>query len=474
MSSKKRYNPISASLFYTAGNMLIKAIPFLTLPIFTRLLTTEDFGLYNTYLSYETILTIVLGFGFVSTIRMAKVQFKDKIENYVSSIFGLQTILAIAVDAIVFCILAFLVPNFWMSKTLIIILLVNCLSTQIYNIGTAKYAINGEVAKNLIASLVLTFINVGSSILLCLFVFSNETYLGRIVGTCFGAIVVAIIILVFQFKKSFCWHNKEYWLFGLRMGAPLIVHSLSLVILSQSDKIMIQSLIGSSEAGIYGLAVTLAGIVTVIVSSVDNAWAPWFYDNLEKRNYSHITRCNNYMVAAFTALVIGVLLVSPELIKIVSERSYWDSVFSFPPLVVSVLFSFFYLIPVNFEYFHKKTVFIAISTAITATINIALNFVLIRFFGYIGAAYATCASNILLFLMHWIRARNIDKVQIVSILWILACSLFAVGAMLLVLLFNDSVRVRYAFAAEILGVLIIFMKHNNLFANFKTFIHKKK
>ena len=53
---KNRYNGIRAGLWYTIGNMLIKGIPFLTLPLFTRLMSTSDFGIYNTYISYDCFL----------------------------------------------------------------------------------------------------------------------------------------------------------------------------------------------------------------------------------------------------------------------------------------------------------------------------------------------------------------------------------------------------------------------------------
>ena len=64
-----RYNPLSAGIAYTCGNLLVKAIPFFTLPIFTRLLSTADFGLYNIFLAYENIISILLGFGLNGTIR---------------------------------------------------------------------------------------------------------------------------------------------------------------------------------------------------------------------------------------------------------------------------------------------------------------------------------------------------------------------------------------------------------------------
>ena len=86
----KKYNPFYAALSYSIGNILIKEIPFITLPIFTRILTASDYGLYSIYLSYESILSIVLGLGLQGTIRIAKVEYEEKFEEYISAIYGLQ------------------------------------------------------------------------------------------------------------------------------------------------------------------------------------------------------------------------------------------------------------------------------------------------------------------------------------------------------------------------------------------------
>ena len=66
---------------YVIGNYLLKGITFLSAPIFTRLLTTADLGLYSTYISY-----VILGIALHSSINNAKYKYKEELEEYVSSI----------------------------------------------------------------------------------------------------------------------------------------------------------------------------------------------------------------------------------------------------------------------------------------------------------------------------------------------------------------------------------------------------
>lgn len=458
----KKYNPIAAGAAYTFGNMLIKAIPFITLPVFTRILSTADFGLYNTYLSYENIMTILLGFGLYGTIRIAKVEYKDKFDDYISSIYGVQLVLALITGVIIFAFYTIITNKIdvWLDHKLLIILLCHCFCMQIFSIASAKYAINGEVKSNIILSLIMTFLNVVLSLWLCIFVLPQATYLGRIIGTFAAVFFVAVIAAIQQMKKSRKWIAIVYWKFGLRMGAPLILHSLSLTLLSNCDKIMIQSMIGNSQAGIYSIAVTLTGILSVLVSSADNAWAPWYYQKLENREMTSLKKYDSYMIYAFMAVLMISILVSPELIKCMLAQEYWDAIYVFPALAVSIFFNFMYLIPVNFEYFHKKTSYIAYSTVLTAILNIVLNIVLIRMFGYIGAAYATMLSKLVLLLMHLRKARMLENVELIEKRVILHCSVISLLMIPITLLVVNEWIVRYAILLVVLLGMTIFVKRN--------------
>jgi len=460
MDKSKQYNPLSAVMAYMIGNMMIKAIPFVTLPIFTRVMSTADFGLYNTYLSYENILSILLGFGLCGTIRVAKIQYGDSFEKYVSAIYGLQITLSFVVDIIIILAFTLLQPKIWISQTLLMVLLVNCLSTQLYSIASAKYAISGEVVQNLIISFLMTFFNVCLSLILCIYVYKNDTYIGRILGTCGAAIIVALIVLLQQVKRSVNLIDVPLWKFGLKMGAPLILHSLSVTVLSQCDKIMIQSIVGNEEAGIYGIAVTLSGIVAVLVTSIDNAWAPWYFERLKEKKYNYILNCNNVMIGVFSLFSACVMFISPEIIRIMSTKEYWDSIYSFSPILVSIVFNFIYLIPVNFEYYNKQTSFVASSTIVSVVINVVLNYLFIKKIGYIGAAYATLLSKFVLMIMHWRKAWKIEQVHLMSISKVIFWTMFSVITCMLSIVLCQNLIARYVIVIVIVIIAIIYLKKN--------------
>ena len=90
-----------AGAWYTIANILLKGCVFLSLPIFTRLMSTADFGIYNTYIAYEGIVTAILGLGLYGTVKNAKLDFKESFDEYLSStvsmsVLGLALVLAIS------------------------------------------------------------------------------------------------------------------------------------------------------------------------------------------------------------------------------------------------------------------------------------------------------------------------------------------------------------------------------------------
>ena len=108
-------------------------------------------------------------------------------------------------------------------------------------------------------------------------------------------------------------------------------------------------------------------------------------------------------------LYIGFISLAPDVIRIAGTKEYYGGIAMVIPLAFAIYFVFLYSLPVHVEYFYKKTKFIAVGTSLAAGINIALNYIFIRKYGYTASAWTTLVSYILLFVFHWIIAKRIDK-----------------------------------------------------------------
>ena len=79
----KQSKVFKAGIGYTIGNVMVKGINFLAIPIFSRLLTTEEMGLYTVFAAYEAVLFVFIGMALHSSIRSAKYEFEGKIDDMI-------------------------------------------------------------------------------------------------------------------------------------------------------------------------------------------------------------------------------------------------------------------------------------------------------------------------------------------------------------------------------------------------------
>lgn len=464
---KNRY--IKSGIWYIIGNLLIKGVSFLTLPIFTRLLGTSDFGKFNIFMSYENILNVVLCLGVVGTIKTAYIDFRDSFKRYFSSVLSLVFLFSF----VVFCLLNVGrivfgkgIDDFW-TNGMLSLLVVFSLATALYNMISCKYVIEVEYKLNLAMSLIYTFTSIILSLILCMYCFGENKYKGRILGNAIPLIIITYAISFISIFREKCIIDKKYWLYALKMGVPIIFHSLSLVIMQQADKIMVGRFCGDSLAGIYSLACSISIILTIVQASLDNSWSAWFYRALNDEAYTRINEINKVVIVFFCYLTIGFALISPELIRLSSPIEYHGALYALLPLNVSVYCSFMYMFLVNKEYYFKQTRIIAIATVSATVINIALNALIIPKYGFISAAYTTLISKFILFVIHWYTSNKIDRRRVVN-KGILMISLLSVCFFsILSLLLKNLIAFRYLLILLISICIFIYFKRNGYLVKIK-------
>ena len=161
----------------------------------------------------------------------------------------------------------------------------------------------------------------------------------------------------------------------------------------------------------------------ILQQSLNQAWTPWFYGKLDTRDYKQIKWLNDKYILLYGVIIAGFMLLAPDVIYLFTEKSYWPCLYSLIPLAISIFAELLYSIPTSVEYYNKKTKYIMTATLITVALNILLDIIFIKIFGYHGAAYATSMSKLVLFLMHLHFSRKLDsnemfsrKVVVISVL----------------------------------------------------------
>lgn len=426
--SKYSYNKIV--LFNLSGKIILNGINFFVTPIFTRLLGTENYGLFSIYLTWQSVFQICIGLQSQSIIGNASSKFsKDERKKIFSSNTFMVSILFLISLLLVICFKDTLVEFIGLPILLIVFMLLHSYTGYGVNIITGVWAFDKEADKNFYASLTLSILNIILSYIFINAVKSDDLkYIGRIMGSAFPTIVFGGICIIAIYIKGRTLYNKKYWKYTLSFSIPIVFHSLSNLILSQSDRVMLQKMSSLDVVGIYSIVYTLTNILVILWEAFNTAWVPFLYEDLSEKRIEIIKKKSLNYLWIYNYLVIGFLLVSPEVYLFYASKSFIMGIDVIPYLAIGSYFIYLYSFSVNYKYYKGKTISIAVGTVISGFLNILINFLLIPRYGIFGAAFATCISYAILWIFHQIGASKIDKEDYPYTFW------FFVPSILLILL----------------------------------------
>lgn len=396
-----------ASVYYLIGNLFNKGFAFLTVPIFTRILSTNDYGIVTTYNSWVSILSMIMGFAIYMGIRAAFIDYHDKIDDFmaVSTTF---TLLSSAILCIIIGVTALLI-NSNISLLLIILCLLQGVAFALIQNYSMYLMMRYEYKFRTVLMIVPNLLSVIVSVVAIVFVIKTDMFLGRIVPTSLINLAFGLFTVCLVYRKSHMLFNKEYLNYALRISMPLILHGIALNLLSQSDLTMITWLKGSSEAGIYSLIHNFGMIATVITTALDGVWVPWFTERMKTRNLESINVMAKHYINLITCAMVGVILIGVEIVKILASKPYWEGIDIIPPIVISTYVIFAYTLYVNIEHYYKKTPYITVNTLIAAATNLVLNYIFIPQYGFVAAAYTSLFSYLIAFILHARYAKKLEK-----------------------------------------------------------------
>lgn len=332
LNMKNQVNYKKASSYYLIGNIFNKGISFLTVPIFTRILSTYDYGIINTYNSWVGILAMVMGFALHMGIRAAFIDYQEKIDDVMTTITAFTFISAVSIGGILLFVMNVLPIN--VNTMLVFLCLLQGFATAIIDDYLMYLMMQYRYRFRTMLMILPNFISAFLSMGVIIFVMKSNQYLGRIIPTCMVYLMfsVCIIILIFIKNQKIHWNYLSY---ALKISAPLIVHGIALNILSQSDRMMITWLADASETGIYSLVYNFGMISMVITTSFEGVWVPWFTTKLKQESVDTINRLAVSYVNFMTYVMVGFILVGPEALKLLASKQYWEGISIIPAVVIS-------------------------------------------------------------------------------------------------------------------------------------------
>ena len=451
---------VKAGIGYTVGNILLQCMGIFTLPLYTRLLSTGEYGKYAVFMSYAAILLSVVSCALHTSVRSAKVEYGSKINDYVSSIsivyfFGLSVLVVISLlsPGVIRDLLS-------LNRKQLLLLSVYTFSTSIMNLYNTWLSLEYSYKRYIILSAINSITSLSISLLLMFTIFNSDRLMGRLIGVTFASVVVASVALFRIYKTAKPKYNRDYLSFGLKYSTPLIAHGVAQTLLAQFDRVMINSIVGAAEAGIYSFAGTVKTLLNVISNSLNTVWATWFFDEMSKGNTKQIKRRGKEYCLLVLLFAIGALCIAPEVVKLLGSRDYWEAMYLAPPMVLDSYVMFVYAIVVQGEYYAKKTNNVLIGTILAAIINVITNYIFITKYGYVAAAYTTLFAYTCYLIFHIIISRRLIGFCIISIKQHIFQGIILAVISAFCLLYMQIWLLRWAFAlcsVVIIGTILLKM-----------------
>lgn len=448
------------TVLFTISSFGSKALSLFLTPLYTSVLTTEQYGIAD-------LITTTINFiypVFTLAISDATLRFafdKDKSKNCIFN----TSILFVSLSTIL---LALLYPIFSLVSTdvstycgifIVTYFLFNiqsCFSNFIKGIGYTKlFAIQGVVHT--------AFILVSNILLLLVFKWGLRGYLYSMIIGYVGSILLMFLgaklyryILPFDFDKSIL---KEMLKYSIPMIPTLVAWSVNTYI----DKYMIIYFYGLSESGIYGVAQKIPTIVTTITSIFTQAWQLSVIENFENDGSDHFFENVYRIFNAFMILAVLLFMPFSRLIsRILFAEAYYRAWTAVPFLLLSSIFSSLASFLAAAFRATKKTDGLMRSVIVGAFINIALNAVLLKPMGIIGAALATAVS----FMFVWIvRVKQVNEMLGINID-------LKIDTITYVLIFISALLYSYDFEFDIAVYIVCFLAVLSLnFHSIRNMIH---
>lgn len=425
--NRKKYLAKNTALF-ALNSIGTKLIIFLLVPVYTKALATNEFGVADLVTTLASIVVPIITLNIHEAVMRFSLD-NDADHNKIQSI-GIAVIVLSVIIGI------FIIPlsTIWaLLSPFSIYFYLYCITQGMYNICIAVLRGKEMLVPFAICNIIVTF--TGAILNTVFLVYCN----GGVKGYFLGFIISYVIGSIYSVISSKMYKVPKYFSFDKILAKKMCTYSLVLIpnslmwwIMNASDRLMVITMVGAAANGIYAISYKIPSAISTMSVIFNQAWS---YSAIHEENSDDKNSFNEKMynyLFEFQLLVTGaLLLIIKPLMKVYVAEGYYSAWKYIPPL----LFGYFFMSLGTFfstQYTVKKdSKGFLFSGTFGALVNIVLNLLLIPHLGPLGAAIATAAAYISVFAY---RVRDTRKYF--SIAWVSLKKIISVVVLLLMCLCN--------------------------------------
>lgn len=396
-------NLLKSISVYTLTNIINSGISFFLLPVFTHYLNPTDYG----NLSLITVLTSLL----LPVIHLS-VHGAIQVEYFKLSYEKFGQFLSTALSNVVFSFLIVLsmlllgghylaellnFSHFWLLMVPVVALV-----QIIPQVIQSFFQIRKEAFNYSVYTLSLAIVNISLGLILVIVL--KMSWEGRVISRLLTFLIFTVVGLYVLYRKSLLRINldKGFRRSALNFGIPLIPHLIGSIIVDASDRLFINHMVNVEELGIYNVGYQVGMLISILQHSFSLAYTPVLLENLDvgkTENKLKIVRISYILIGALFFFLLILDLLSPLFFDLFIDEAFAKGIDFVFWVGLGYVFLGMYKLVTGFIFYLKKTKILAYISIFNIVANLIFNYFFILHFGSIGAAYATCLSFFLLFLI---------------------------------------------------------------------------
>lgn len=396
----KKQQLASNTLILAIGTVCTKCMSFLFIPLFSRWLTTSEYGDFDVYTSYVALIIPLV------TLAVSEALFRFLVDE-VNEERKKEIISNTAIISVIGCTLVALVIFIlsWRSWNFVVIsFILYFLSDAFYTYmvcllrGMRKlniYAYTGAI--NLIVCFVMVFILVR---------LNGYGLEGMLLAYACGYCITGIIILgITKFWKYFYLKtlNRNIILEVINYSLPMIPNAVSWWIVNVSDRTIIKIFLGSSFNGLYALAYKIPSLCTTLFSVIHISWQENISLTInEPDRDDYINEIFNQIVQSICSIALPVISINYFLFSYIFAKEYFDGIYQVPILMCSVIANVMAQFIGGIFVALKVTKWNGVTTTISAILNLVVHITLISKIGLYAASCSTVISFVGLFVIRYV------------------------------------------------------------------------
>ncbi len=397
---------IKNSILFIFFELLNKAVPFLLLPVLTRYLTPDDYGIIASFAAFFSFLAIFIGLSGHGAIDANFFRLeKNRLGIYIANV------LIILLLTTLLCLLfVFLFSDMIESKLAIsfewqILAVIVALGQFITLINLSLWVIEQKPLQFGIYQFLQTILITAISIILI--VGYSYNWKGQLLGVAIGTLVLSFVSLIVLYKRGYMnlKIDKSDMKDFLKFGIPMVPHQLSAWLRSQGDKFIIISILGSGATGLFAVGQQMGLVMSILMSSLNKALYPILFkflsNDMTNDSKKKLVKFSYFLF--FWIALMGVVLISllELLYPYFLGNEFQDSLILTQLIVFGFIIEGFYYVVVNYIFYFKKTSSLAKITFTVSILHVAISFLFVNLFGIVGAGYALVISGVVQFVLIW-------------------------------------------------------------------------